>query len=357
MTKNDDPPLDNGSNSNNNFSISKSSKGSIIKISDLITRGKDLANEILSRPKIISQSDAIRSFGGINDRSCVAYSLDGRYIVIRNYGMYSQYGRSDFHFTLWDSETGFVRLLSIPHSTIKPGFWDHIYSVAISYDAKRIASGQAMLGGIHLWDLDKEKEIEKFNPPSDIEFVVALEFSPDGNLIAACSKQGLSILEADTGRELFRFEGQFWWFTQINFSLNDKYLACGSPDSDLRIIDFNNGKVIETFSHHNGIESVVLSNDGSKALSGCEDGSIQLWELGQNSCLKHLWTHGTGVRRESYIYQSQEGKFTKHKYLVSKKTSVAISSDNNLALSACIDGNTVILWKIPDGTGILFFNF
>lgn len=78
-------------------------------------------------------------------------------------------------------------------------------------------------------------------------------------------------------------------------------------------------------SRINSVQAVDLTGDGRIAVSGNEDGTVLLWDLGDRACMRVL-----------------EG----HKHMVE---SVCLSSDGRLALSSSRDG-TVRLWEVDTGT-------
>jgi WD40 repeat protein len=343
----------------NKKSIVKSNPGSLsTRASDLVQRGLKYGDALTKFEGHSCPKEPLYHFKGISDRSCAAISESGDLVVIRNYGMYGQMHRKDFHFLLVYPNEGLVEEVSIqPDVPTNPFMFNYIYSVAISPDNTIIASGSAY-GDVYLWDLKKRKRIFTIGGKFDVGSVNYLRFSSNGDLLVAYGNSGLNILEINTGRIIYRLpcSRSSSLSSSISLSRIGPFLLCRYNDELLRYIDYIKARVIQEFRIHSGIEGVTVSLDDTLALVGCNDGTLYLWDL-EKSNLIHKWTHGSGDREEGEIFQLSKDKTVKiHKFLRSKSTVVAIAPNNKKALSAIWQENELIIWDIASGNGICHFS-
>ena len=77
-------------------------------------------------------------------------------------------------------------------------------------------------------------------------------------------------------------------------------------------------------AHPTGIRSMCLTRDGTRALTGSEDGTLKLWDVATGACLRSIEDHGSILH------------------------SVSISPDGSLALSTRVDA-MLKLWALSDG--------
>ena len=90
----------------------------------------------------------------------------------------------------------------------------------------------------------------------------------------------------ETGKELRRFEGHSDGVRSVVLSENGCRALSGSGDNTLRLWNVETGEVLQTFEgHSDGVMSVVLSEDGRRALSGAYDNTLRLWNVETGECL------------------------------------------------------------------------
>jgi len=197
-----------------------------------------------------------------------------------------------------------------------------LLSLAFSPDGKRIASAgggsQAAdvpaQGEVKIWEVATGKLLHSINLDRGIVFHV--EFSPDGQLLAAASGPGtpvrsapgeIRLWNAATGQLAGKLEGHDCGAYVVSFSPDGSRLASGGiatidkskigpvrgghAAGDLKLWDLNTGKELWTRGGHSGtVGSLVFSADGKTLASsgGLFDGQVKLWEVASGTELGSL---------------------------------------------------------------------
>ncbi|MBL9154665.1 MAG: DUF4062 domain-containing protein [Verrucomicrobiales bacterium] len=124
---------------------------------------------------------------------------------------------------------------------------------------------------------------------------------------------------------LSTLHGHSYSVNSVALSSDGSRALSGSSDHSLRLWDLATGQCLHTLQGHtNSVTSVALSPDGSRALSGSNDTTLRLWDLATGQCLHTLQGHTNPV------------------------TSVALSPDGSRALSGSYD-HSLRLWDLATG--------
>ena len=170
--------------------------------------------------------------------------------------------------------------------------------------------------------------------------VRALAFSPDNKWLASCGDdykirlwQVQSLLTAShtphlESLEPKRLAGHSGWVHSVAFSADGKWLVSGSEDKTLRVWEVGSGKCINTLQRPSDrIRAVAVSPDGQFLASGGDDSQVMLWHLPTQRRLQDISVKGSRVW--SLSFQQQAGE---------------------LLLAAGGDKQTVMLWLVsPEG--------
>ncbi|MGO8901686.1 MAG: WD40 repeat domain-containing protein [Isosphaeraceae bacterium] len=214
------------------------------------------------------------------------------------------------------------------------GHTGRVDSVALSADGRRALSGCMDDGTVRLWDTETGQELKRWD--TDGLYKVAL--SADGRR-ALCALSGtrdcpMRLWDTETGQELKRYWRKWHNMSSVDsveFSVNSVALSAdgrralsGSDDWTMRPWNTETGQELKRFKGHTGSVTVVaLSADGSRGLSGSgDDWTMRLWDTGTGQELKCFVGHTDGV------------------------SGVALSADGRRALSGSLDG-TMLFWAVP----------
>ncbi|MFA5182648.1 MAG: caspase family protein [Syntrophales bacterium] len=269
-------------------------------------------------------------FNPPEDKHEYAFSDDGRYVLVLT---------KDGHLALWDMRTqqklktfqGLSEAAKLTQKVIG------VFRAVFSPDYKHVVtwSGYSPFPGeppvnhdLELWDMAAGNKKTLKGHSDRIE---AVAFSSDSRSLVSASMDGtIRQWETATGREMRTFgesakkdaASSREWFSSAAFSADGKHILSGSGN-EAKLWDVETGKMERIYTGQaQGVLSVVLSPDGSKAVLGKNDGSIDICDLPTGNIIKAMQAHSSGV----YV--------------------VSVSSDGARLLSGSSD-QTLKLWEFP----------
>ncbi|KEP46108.1 vegetative incompatibility protein HET-E-1 [Rhizoctonia solani 123E] len=205
-----------------------------------------------------------------------------------------------------------------------------VYSVAISPDGNRLASGSND-GSVRVYNIHTGAVVAgPFQGHTESVFSVA--FSSDGRHIASGSHdETVRVWDAQTGRIV---TGPLHKHTDavlsVAFSPDGRYLVSASDDRTIIVWDTYTGAVAigPLEAHSDEIFSVAFSPDGQLIASSSYDQTIRLWKA----------STGAAVAEPLRGHTDQVN-------------TVAFSSDGT-KLASCSDDKTIRVWDIKAGTTV-----
>jgi WD40 repeat protein/uncharacterized caspase-like protein len=162
--------------------------------------------------------------------------------------------------------------------------------LAVMPQSERVVSGGAD-GRLAVWDAGsgaRTAEISAGGP------IAALSVSGDGLLIAAGGEDGDVRLFGADGTKVASFTGRAP-ISGVALSAKGEFLLVGDVRGVVRLYEPQKDSSAREFGRHDGAVSfVAVAADGSMGITGSEDGSTRLWNIGTGSLLLRLFSTEDG---------------------------------------------------------------
>lgn len=176
-------------------------------------------------------------------------------------------------------------------------------------------------------------------PEPDLWYVTAVAWSHDGTKIAAVgirrpSVQGyIRVLDVETGNVLYTLDPNPGGYTSVAWSPDDRFIAMGSYDQSVWVVDLVAGQVVAgLFGHRATVTDVSWSPDGQQLVSsGNWDGLTILWDATTYQKIREVEASGSFPLAVDYSPDGQQ---------------IAVSGEGGIRVYAASGGTKPVLW--PD---------
>jgi len=235
-------------------------------------------------------------------------------------------------------EDNTVKIWSVTDGTLVQtlgGHSDYVREVAISPDGTLCASASH----------DSSIEVRRATDGVLLQtlsgttgFVSAISFAPDSAVLASSGgplDPAIKLWRVSDGVVLRTITAGTNGAMALAFSLDGSMLAAGGDydDKTIQLLNPNDGSLLGTLAgHSNGVTALAFSPRGNLLASGGRrfDNAIKIWALTNNSLVRTFYGHSNNVE------------------------SVAFAPDGDTVASGSSGTNSLIVWRVLDGSSRIF---
>jgi WD40 repeat protein len=226
----------------------------------------------------------------------ISFSSSGEMLASSEGSLGSEKG-----FRLWKKDGTFLK------TATTDGYDGFVYEAKFNPKDNSIASNGHR--GLGLWSSDGSFIASLNKPEEDIHCTRRISFSQDGQSIACLHTPTTRLFRYKAGLKVFKVSGSTSQFlfdlpgSTANFSSDDKLIATGGTDGNVRILD-RNGTLLRTLTGHSQtVTDISFSPDAQMIASSSEDKTVKLWS--RNGILIETLDHSDRVNTLSF---SPDGK-------------------------------------------------
>lgn len=202
--------------------------------------------------------------------------------------------------------------------------------------------------------------------------VRALDFSPDGSLLAAGAgdpnKEGTATIWRVASRKPLWEHRDTNGIPAVAFAPDGKSLAIGGYGKTAKLLDVATGKVVMRWEHPGEVRGVAFSPDGKSLATACWDGNVRIFAVGAPAPIATLSSPKDRLFRVQFSPNGQWLISTGHRdgpklwdvVAAKEKEGVALKHDSFYVPTAAFAGGpwlltggydgTIRLWNIETGT-------
>jgi WD40 repeat protein len=128
-------------------------------------------------------------------------------------------------------------------------FVDRVTALDFSPDGRLLATGGGVpsrSGELKLWDVETGSLVREIKEPHS-DAVLCLQFSPDGRQVASgAADRFTKVFDVETGKFVKSFEGHGQHVLGVSWRADGRVLATGSADKSIKLWDFRAGEVLRS---------------------------------------------------------------------------------------------------------------
>jgi WD40 repeat protein len=128
-------------------------------------------------------------------------------------------------------------------------FVDRVTAIDFSPDGRLLATGggaPSRNGELKIWDVETGSLVREITEPHS-DAVLCLQFSPDGRQVASgAADRFTKVFDVETGKFVKSFEGHGQHVLGVSWRADGRVLATGSADKSMKLWDFRAGEVLRS---------------------------------------------------------------------------------------------------------------
>jgi Tol biopolymer transport system component len=154
-----------------------------------------------------------------------------------------------------------------------------VMHLAWSPDGSKIASVQKFDHLVHIWDTEVGGHLFTYTGHPANKAVWGLAWSPDSTRVASASEDGtVQVWEAEDGKLIRTYSKHQGTVYAVAWSPDGSKIASGGEDETLQIWGVKTGAQIFTGTHPAHVSTLAWSPDSQQIVVGCNDSTIRVWD-------------------------------------------------------------------------------
>ncbi|BAQ64936.1 DnaJ domain-containing protein [Geminocystis sp. NIES-3709] len=193
------------------------------------------------------------------------------------------------------------------------GHQDEILSLSFTPDSQYLVSGSKDKT-VRMWNIHNQEEVLKYTTYGDK--ILTINCDKTGNYLATAGyERWIKILNLKTGK-LAKSLKTNAVVTTVAFSPNNKILASGGFDRQIKLWDWQKKEIISSLiGHTETISTLAFDADNKLLFSGSWDSSVKIWDINTQECLCTLKPHrneiiALAVRNNKIITGGKDGNIS-----------------------------------------------
>jgi WD40 repeat protein len=216
------------------------------------------------------------------------FSPDGRFVV----------SKVDRTVQIWNAETGQMRIMMSEYT-------GQINNVRLSADGQYLVTASKDRTA-RIWSDEAAEEVRFLDVAGR-----SVAFSPDGLRFATATDKSAQIWDVETRQQLMEFVGHTDQIWRVKFSFDNRRLLTSSADHTARIWDIASGKAINVLSGHTDVvRDASFSPDGTRVVTASRDATARIWDAATGSTILVLAAYPNAGPAASYKYAVNSAVFS-----------------------------------------------